>query len=102
MTLNKVSAPGARSPDRLLYRLSRDSPMSRANWLMPRARDVTQGSGQQRGVFVVQHGLQIGRDVGLVAQVFGGVKRAGLDACLAHVTASASSTLGRFSNQDLG
>ena len=32
---------GARSPERLLYKLSRDRPVSRASWVMPRARAMS-------------------------------------------------------------
>ena len=60
MTLNKVSVLGARSPDRLLYRLSRDRPVSFASYAMPRGTgNVTQRGGQQGGVAVFQYLAQI-------------------------------------------
>lgn len=38
---NRQQRVGARSPDRLSYRLSRDRPVSRASWVMPRARAMS-------------------------------------------------------------
>ena len=46
-----VLKSGARSPDSALYRLSRDSPVSRATWNHALgARDIAQRLGNQRRI----------------------------------------------------